>query len=145
MLNEVSAPLLVEQSTDANAQNGFYYYTDNGYPYAVNRSSVGTLLAFNPTGGEWFPAGFAMGATNFNGSTFTLRRNSTDIATTVSVGSIASYATSTNTTNTLYIGSRAGSSIFFNGGSLCELIIAQGLNSTDFNAVTTYLTAKYGL
>lgn len=145
VLNEVSAPLIVEQSTNANEQNGFYYYTDNGYPYAVFRSSVGTILAFNPAAGEWFPAGFAMGATNFNGSTFTLRRNSTDIAASAVIGSIASYATSSNTTDTLHIGSRAGNSLFFNGGSLCELIIAQGLSSTDFNTVTNYLTTKYGL
>jgi len=141
-----SAPLLVEQSTNANSLNGFYYYTDNGYPYNVYRSSVGTQLYINPTSGtEWFASGsLALGATNFDGSTFTLRRNSTTIATTVT-GTVGSYAVSTNTTNTLYIGSRAGSALFFNGGYLCELIISPGLNSTDFNTVANYLLTKYSL
>ena len=145
VLNESSGvPLIVEQSTNANSQNGFYYYTDNTYPYAVYRSSVGTRLDFTAAGGDWFLTGFGMGATNFTGSAFTLRRNSTDIATTNS-GNVSSYASSSNTTDTLYIGSRAGSSIFFNGGSLCELIIAPSLSNTDFNIVSNYLVAKYGL
>lgn len=144
VLNEPSGfPLIIEQSVDGNINNGFYYYTDNTNPYTVFRSSVGANLSFNSTG-DWFPAGFAMGATNFTGSAFTLRRNSTNIATTNS-GNVASYATSSNATNTLHIGSRAGTSIFFNGGSLCELIIAPALNTTDFDIVTNYLLTKYGL
>jgi len=145
VLNEPSGvPLIIEQSTDGNAQNGFYVYTDATFPYTVYRSSVGTRLSFDSTG-DWFSSGFAMGATNFNGSAFTLQRNSSTISTTSSGASIASYATSTNATDTLYIGARAGTGLFFNGGSLCELIIAPSYSTADFNIVTNYLITKYGL
>lgn len=147
VLNEPSGvPLIVEQSTNANSQNGFYFYTNDYYPYNVYRSSVGTALRFNPDPvADWFGAGLGLGAINFDGSTFTLRKDSSDVTTSVAVGSISSYSTSTNATDTLYIGSRNASSLFFSGGHLCELIISPDLSSADFTTVTDYLVAKYGL
>lgn len=148
VFNEASGyPLIVEQSTNGNANNGFYFYSDNNFPYTVYRSSVGTRLSFNPTStaSPWYGTGFGLGAINFDGTNFTLQKDRTAIADSVDGGSISSYSSSTDATDTLYIGSRAGTALFFDGGHLCELILSPSLSSNDFDTVIDYLADKYGL
>lgn len=142
-----SNPLLVEQSQNANSQNGFYYYTANGYPYGLYRSSVGSLTGWNPTSGsDWFPpSSLALGGINWDGTTFTLTYNNTTVPSANSFGNASSYASNINATNEMYVGSRAGSNLFFNGGYLAELILSPALNATDLAIVKNYLLTKYGL
>lgn len=140
-------PLIIEQSTNANSNNGFYFYTDSFYPYAVFRSSVGTKLQFNKTDNtDWFDDGsFGLGAINFDGSSLTINYNGTTVPNSVYSGTISSYNLSTDATNTLHIGSRAGAIVFFETGHLCELIISPSLSNEDYSTVTENLKVKYSL
>jgi len=149
MYEAAGAPFIVEQNT--SAVPGFYFYSNQNFPYSVLRSGY-SRLTFQPTGdADWFVSGsVGLAATNFDGSAFTLKSDSTTVSTYRVTGGggggeIAEYATSTDATGTLHIGSRNGTSIFFNGGYLLELIISPGLSGDNFQAVVNYLLNKYSL
>lgn len=141
MMEASGSPLIIEQSTNANSLPGFYFYTDINFPYTVYRSP--SRLLFNSSA-DWITASeLVIASFNFNGS-MVLKKNNTEITTTVT-GTPANYATSSNATDTLFIGSRAGSQLLFNGGYLLELIIADGMLVTDYQNRLNSLRTKYSL
>jgi len=150
VIYQAGYPLIIEQSTNGNALNGFYYYTDAYFPYSVYRSTVGQPYRAQPVGDiDWFPNNtFAVGSMNFDGNSFTLKYNGTSISTTPwanGSASISSYATSSNATDTLYIGARSSNSLYFTGGDMCELIILAALSSSNYETMLNYLRTKYSL
>lgn len=142
--SSTSAPLIVEQGTNANSLDGFYFYSDQSYPYTVYRNTVGNASFWRPDN-DWLTSGSrVIGAINWDGSAFTLSLNGTAISTT-RTGATTSYASNIDATAPLYIGSRGGNFIFFNQGKLFELIIANALTSSEFNSVMGSLKSKYGI
>lgn len=142
------APFIVEQSTNANSSDGFYFYSDAYFPYNVYRSSIGARLYFNPDGNtDWFTENtFGLGSINFDGTALNLQYNGNPVSSSVVSGSTSSYDSNfLGHGAVVYIGSRAGNNIFFNGGHLCELIISPGLSSSNYSTVTTFLKTKYSL
>lgn len=147
MFQPSGVPLIVEQSIQTNnTRDGFYFYSDSYFPYGVRRAPH-NVLAFNkPDNSDWFAEGsFGLGSFNFDGTNLNLRYNGTAVSTSVSSGSVSNYASSTNVTDTLYIGSRGGTSISFATGHLCELIICPKMSSGDYSVVTDHLKQKYSL
>lgn len=147
MFQPSGVPLIVEQSIQVtNTRDGFYFYSDSYFPYGLRRAPH-NVVAFNkPDNSDWFAeASFGLGSINFNGTNLNLQYNGTAVSTSVSSGSVSNYASSTNVTDTLYIGSRGGTGISFATGHLCELIISPSLSTESYSLVTSHLKTKYSL
>ena len=145
-----AAPFIIEHSTDANTLDGMYHYSDTYYPYAVTRSS--STVKYNPSnnaGGIEDPVN--SGTKTAFGSNFTSSSNLTNMFYSSKFGGkrdavleYGSTLTNGSATSSLYIGSRAGSSIMFTG-KLYEVYMTEALSTSDFDNAIAYFKDKFNL
>ena len=151
---EGSRPFIAEHSTNANAIDGMYQYSNTGFTYGVKRAaSSSALVGYNPLNSAGSSTedpvsnatktifGSNLKSDNsmigmFYSSKFGGKRNGT-----ISTGSAISHS---NTTNTLYIGSRGGTQLMFTG-KLYEVYITEQLTDEQFDQVIAYFETKYNL
>jgi len=132
-----SNPFFFEHSVNSNINDGFY----------VMGSSASSLFKVRRTGhhaydsaGDWFGfRSFAIAAFVYDGALVT-RKNGVAISSTVSGGSTVS---DSSTTQGLFLGSRNGASLFFEG-DLAELAIYDdALTADQIQLVEKSLSGKY--
>lgn len=127
--------LIIEQSVNANINDGFWFYTDAGSPFQVHRNSS----EHNVIGpDDWF-RNFHLGEIHYNG-------NGTIFLDGGSVTVVSEEGDSGNTSHSdaLYIGTRAGTSINFTG-TINEIIIYAYLSPSEQLTMRNFLLTKYGL
>jgi len=142
-----SGPLIIEQTTNGNTAGGFYFYTNNGNPYNVSRSTPNQAIRFNTSGDWWLNSpDIKLGSFNFdpNNSSFDLRLNNSNISAPLAGGSYANWTTNYDDTDEMWIGARAGSLILFTGEVL-EFLICGTMDAQTYNDTCSYFMTKYGL
>lgn len=132
---KVNVSLLVEQSADAAANNGFWFYSGNG---SHLRNGGSNLDSF--PGGAWMGTSFVSGSFSYNGTTLTTYLNGSSVAT----GSGA--ITNNTVTATLNIGARNNGSSLASNAYFAEMIVYNRfLSITERTKVQNYLSSKWGV
>lgn len=142
-LKTSGAGLVYEHSPIANTNNGSYLYVSTGNSSKTRRNSLNSSK--NATT-NWL----ADGACNFvvqraggTQATHKLNKNGSWLTLSDVTGETSDIGTST-ATDTLYIASRAGTSLF-NSQTLCECALYNStLSDTDVSTLYSYLKAKWG-
>ena len=132
-----SNPFFFEHSANANSNDGFYAMGSNASSlFKVRRTGHHAY----DSDGNWFGfRSFAIGAFVYDGALVT-RKNGVAIASSVAGGSTVS---DSSTTAGLFLGSRNGASLFFEG-DLAELAIYNDALTTDqIQLVERSLAGKY--
>ena len=152
VVEESSSAFLVEHSVNANQNDGMYHYSDLTHVYGVKRGSA-TRTGYNPKNaagdGNEDPVdnatktlfGSNLKSDNsvtgmFYSSKFDGKRDGT-----INAGSAQSHSSATTA---LYIGSRAGTGVYFTG-KLYELYITAALTDENFDAAIGYFKNKFSL
>jgi hypothetical protein len=127
--------LFIEHSADVNSHNGFYIYGDGAG--AVDFTQGVTNVQFGST--NWLGTSAIVAASAYDGTkAYGYRSNTTTVLT--QAGSI----TNNTVTDTLYIGSRGGSSLFMTG-TIFEVIIYSGaLPINKIQYILAALKQKWG-
>jgi hypothetical protein len=131
--------LFIEHSVNVNTNNGFYLYGAGGGMFAINRNSVITYNALT----DWLTGGYSIATgTNSIGTDLLTFKNGTQQS--PSSSNLVSISAS-NTTASLYIGSRAASGIWTSGPIAEILIYNRKVSNAERNSIHTYLGLKWGI
>jgi len=128
--------LFIEQSVLSSANDGFYLWGSGLGPTDIRRSPNGIG---NPSNIRWFTLAVpGIAVMRYDGTNISYKRNSDSF-----INTAASSVVNSPTIATLYIGSRAGSSIF-SDCSMGEIIMFdRALSDTEVSDIVTYLTKKW--
>lgn len=138
VVSNCGTSLLIEHSTDANSNQGFYFYGGgNGMIYITR--ATGSII-FNS---NWLSGGYSIAsAANSTGLDLLTYKNGTQ-QTIITDG--RSSLTNSYITNTLYIGSRGANSLW-SSGPIAEIIIYnRKVTNAERNLIHTYLGQKWGI
>lgn len=132
-------PFWLEQSTNADSNDGFYSHGLASYTMRVRRST--TSLAVNTNSENWWGTGWHYVTFKFDTS-LSLRIDGSAVSLDTPVGSAPS---DTSAQDDMYLGSRAGTSHFMDG-ELAELyVFGSALGTSDIETIEDILAEKYGL
>lgn len=131
--------LFMEHSPTANSNDGFYFYGGGGGMMRVQRNPSLSYISLN----AWLAGGYSIAAgSNSTGLDITCYYTGSPVL--PSFYNTSSFA-NTYTTNTFYIGSRAGSALFTTG-SIGEIIIYnKKLSTLEMSKVDSYLYQKWSI
>jgi hypothetical protein len=132
-----AAPMFVEQSADANANDGFYFYGNNGNIAVIRRTSAHSANG----AANWMGSTAAIVGLTYDG-THAVRRNGADVTIT---GTAGTTRPNSNVTADLFLGSRNEASIFSSGDFFEILIYGSPLSSADRLRVETYLNGRWAI
>ena len=139
VVSNCGTSMFIEQSIDTNFYDGFAISGIGTAMFIIRRSSI-TSYTFNT---NWLSGGYSVAsAVNSTGLDLLTYKNGTQ-QTIISDG--RNSITNSYATNTLYIGSRAASSLW-SSGPIAEIIIYnRKVTDTERNSIHTYLGQKWGI
>ncbi len=133
--NTSSESFAIEHSATTTSNNGFYFYGHGDtYPGRVKRSGDSTATVNS----GWFGSDIGIGTMRYDGTNISYKLNNNSFTNTAD-----SDAENSIVIDTLYIGSRGGTSIFTNG-ALGEIIMYdKALTDDEVDDVVEYLNKKW--
>ena len=131
--------LFIEHSADANTNDGFYIYGGGGGMFKIKRSAQTSLITYT----NWLSGAYSV-ASGVNSTGLDLLTYKDGTQQTITTDSRASI-TNSYTTTTLYIGSRAGTSVWTNGPIAEIIIYNRKVTDKERKLIHTYLGLKWGI
>lgn len=131
-----SSDFLVEHGTNATSNGGFLF-DGSGVPTTVRRSSNSVA---NSSSTSWFGSSLALGVMRYDGSNISYKSNDASFTN-------ASTSTVSNIflDSTLYIGARAGSSLFTDGAFGEIIMFDRALSDDEVDDIVEYLIKKWDI
>jgi len=129
--------MFIEHSTDINSQDGFYFNGLGNNPFRIRNS---TNVFAHTSVIDWWGTGDVLGSADYDGISGAYYRNGI-----LGANNVASIGTDIVVTDTLFIGSRGGTSVFSDGYFYEILIYTSKLTDDERAQVNHYLSKKWGL